>query len=151
MELLPADDYQEQTLFAIADTIDNSVAQGISRKVRWPSSYVTNSYIPLIANYFAEHQSEVSIVSDEASRLRCLTASQHHHQALRAHQQPRRPVGPSLPWKKDCALLTTSPEDTPRSLYELVEQLFADLQLDRFDESERLCLRLLRPPAKVLH
>jgi len=68
IRLLPAEDYQEQTLQQIADTIGDLTAQGIPQRdiailVR------TNALIPIIAQYFMEQNPEVTIVSDEAFRL----------------------------------------------------------------------------------
>ena len=68
IRLLPADDYQEQTMTAIADTIRALQQQGVALHdiailVR------TNKHIPLIAAYFDEHLPDVRIISDEAFRL----------------------------------------------------------------------------------
>ena len=68
IRLLPAEDYQEQTLQQIADIIGDLTAQGIPQRdiailVR------TNALIPIIAQYFMEQNPEVTIVSDEAFRL----------------------------------------------------------------------------------
>jgi len=68
IRLLPAEDYQEQTLQQIADAIGDLTAQGIPQRdiailVR------TNALIPIIAQYFMEQNPEVTIVSDEAFRL----------------------------------------------------------------------------------
>ena len=66
--LLPADDYQQQTLTLLARQVATLLEQGVSATditilVR------TNSFIPLIANFFMEQMPEVSVVSDEAFRL----------------------------------------------------------------------------------
>ena len=66
--LLPSADYQEEVLNEMADTIFQLLEQGVKQSniailVR------TNSYIPLIANYFIDNHSEINIVSDEAYRL----------------------------------------------------------------------------------
>ncbi len=66
--LLPAEDYQEQTLQEVADTIAELTARGVPQQsiailVR------VNSLIPTIAQYFLEQMPEVNIVSDEAFRL----------------------------------------------------------------------------------
>ena len=68
IRLLPVEDYQEQTLQQIADTIGDLTTQGIPQRdiailVR------TNALIPIIAQYFMEQRPEVTIVSDEAFRL----------------------------------------------------------------------------------
>ena len=68
IRLIAGDDYQEQVLQQIVDTVSNLRNQGVR-----PGSIAilvrTNSYIPLIAQYFLEHLPEVRIVSDEAFRL----------------------------------------------------------------------------------
>ena len=66
--LLPAEDYQEQTLQHMADTISELSSRDVSQKdiailVR------VNNQIPVIAQYFQEQMPEVTIVSDEAFRL----------------------------------------------------------------------------------
>jgi len=66
--LLPSDSYEGETMSQIADIIANLLSKGISQNeiailVR------TNSYIPLIAEYFMTHMPEVTIISDEAFRL----------------------------------------------------------------------------------
>lgn len=68
IELLPADDYQARTLQSVAAKVASLLDQGVQQNeiailVR------TNSYIPLIANYFTENMPSVRIVSDEAFRL----------------------------------------------------------------------------------
>ena len=68
VHLLPDDDYQEQTLQLVADTVSRLHEQGtplsdIASLVR------TNRNIPVIAEYFALHLPDIPIVSDEAFRL----------------------------------------------------------------------------------
>ena len=68
IRLLPSDDYQDQTMSLLIDTVQKLRQQGVSISdmailVR------TNKHIPLIADYFAVHLPEVRIVSDEAFRL----------------------------------------------------------------------------------
>ena len=68
VHLLPDDDYQEQTLQLVADTVSRLHEQGtplsdIAILVR------TNRNIPVIAEYFALHLPDIPIVSDEAFRL----------------------------------------------------------------------------------
>lgn len=130
MELLPNDDYQQQTLLHMAGTIDELRAQGI------PQSKIailvrTNSYIPLIAKFFAEHQSEVSIVSDEAFRLDASQPVNIVIQALRAINNPTDHIARAY-LHKTCPDYSL-PDDISLSLYELVERLFADFHLDQFD------------------
>ena len=66
--LLPTEDYQAATLQLVADAISELRSRGVPQKdiailVRM------NNQIPMIAQYFQEQMSEVTIVSDEAFRL----------------------------------------------------------------------------------
>lgn len=82
VRLLPADDYQANTLLYIKDTIDTLLQQGVLQNdiailVR------TNDIITLIANYLAKEMPDVNIVSDEAFRLEASTSVQLLIDALR--------------------------------------------------------------------
>ena len=143
VELLPADDYQEQTLSRLVDTIqelcDSQVPQSkIAILVR------VNSYIPIIANYFAEHLPTVSIVSDEAFRLDASLPVTIIIHALRFITHPDDQLARAF-LVKTCGEVVQFDEAWPakyrkQALYELVEQLFADLGLDRFaDQSAYVC------------
>ena len=64
--LLPQDDYQNEVLNKLTDTIDMLLSKGIKAKdiailVR------SNHNIPMVAEHFAEHMPQVRIVSDEAT------------------------------------------------------------------------------------
>lgn len=68
IELLPSNDYQEQVLQHLSESVSELIVKGVSQKdiailVRY------NFHIPIIAQYFLEHLPTVSIVSDEAFRL----------------------------------------------------------------------------------
>lgn len=68
ISLLPADNYEEETMVRMANYVELLLSEGIQTKdiailVR------ANRAIPLIANYFAENVDGVSVVSDEAFRL----------------------------------------------------------------------------------
>ena len=138
IELLPSENYQEQSLGKLVDI----VADLRSRQI--PQNKIailvrTNSYIPLIANYFAEHCSEVSVVSDEAFRLDASRPVNIIVQALQYLTHPDDQLARAFLAKTASVPLDT---DHYRSLplYELVEQLFADFRLDRFDdESAYIC------------
>ena len=87
IRLLPSDDYQEQTLQQLADTIGHLTAHGIPQRdiailVR------VNALIPVIAQYFMEQRPEVTIVSDEAFRLDASPAVNLLVQALRLLTHP---------------------------------------------------------------
>jgi len=104
----------------------------------------TNSYIPIIANYFAEHCPDFSIVSDEAFRLDASRPVNIIIETLRLLAYPDDPMAQAF---LDKALSEpVSIDEAKRQgylslpLYELVEQLFADFHLDTFDEqSAYLC------------
>ena len=139
IELLPADDYQEQTLQRLVDTISGLIAQGIPQS-KMAILVRVNNYIPLIANYFAEHLPAVSIVSDEAFRLDASPSVNIIVQTLRLLRNPDDQLSRAFLEKScgDLSVLSQIPAD--QSLYETVEQLFADLHLDRFpDQSAYVC------------
>ena len=68
VELLTADDYLEQTLSRITEILQDLISQGIPQD-KMAILVRTNSYIPVIAKYMAEHAPDINIVSDEAFRL----------------------------------------------------------------------------------
>ena len=85
--LLPADDYQQQTLESMADIVRTLTLQGeqphdIAILVR------NNKHIPLIADYFSINLPDLRIVSDEAFRLDASTATNLLIQALHLLTHP---------------------------------------------------------------
>lgn len=87
ISLLPKEDYQEQVLASLVDTVDSLMERGIlpheiAILVR------TNSYIPMIADYFANQRPEIPIVSDEAFRLDASVAVNLMVQALHLLTHP---------------------------------------------------------------
>lgn len=87
VRLLPAADYQEQTLLYIKETVEMLISQGVSQNdiailVR------TNDIITRIAHYFAEEMPDVNIVSDEAFRLDSSVSVQLLIDALRLLTHP---------------------------------------------------------------
>ena len=85
--LLPAEDYQEQTLQQLAETISELTSRGVPPKdiailVR------VNNQIQTIAQYFQEQRPEVTIVSDEAFRLDASVAVKLLVSALRLLTHP---------------------------------------------------------------
>ena len=87
IELLPADDYQQQTLRRLTETVGELLAQGASLRdiailVR------SNASIPLIARHFVAEMPEVPIVSDEAFRLDASSAVRLLIHALRLLVHP---------------------------------------------------------------
>ena len=165
IRLLPNDDYQEQTMASIADTIRELQQQGVALHdiailVR------TNKHIPLIAAYFDEHLPDVRIISDEAFRLDASVSICLLIQALHLLTHPddllakativklyqRTVLGNSVAEQelfiKDRDLDTLLPEAyiqhtqelLQMPLYELVERLYSIFQLERLNEqSAYLC------------
>lgn len=135
IDLLPAEDYQENTLSLLTDIVRQLLADGVSQSdiailVR------TNNLIPVIANYFAEQMSnEVSIVSDEAFRLDASLSVNIIVNALRLLANPHDELSHAYLHKIAGQGLPNDTEALPRlPLYELVEQLFIHFQLNRFDD-----------------
>ena len=68
IELLPAEDYQEQVFQRLTETVNELLTAGATQE-QIAILVRTNAVIPLIAQYFMEQMPEVTIVSDEAFRL----------------------------------------------------------------------------------
>ena len=159
ISLLPDDDYQEQTLQRLADTVSQLLAEGASQNdiailVR------VNKYIPLIADYFGTRLPDVQLVSDEAFRLdasvsACLLIQALHllthpddllakativklyHRSVLGEQMAEsdllikdRPLDSLLPEE----YVTRREELLHMPLYELTERLYAIFQLERLGE-----------------
>ena len=163
--LLPAKDYQTESLAQLADTISMLQDQGVKPQeiailVR------TNNIIPAIADYVRENIPRVSIVSDEAFRLDASVSVCLLVQALYLLTHPddllakatiaklyqRSVLGnqtvESELFIKDRSLddllpdgfLQQAPALLHLSLYELAERLFSIFQLERLkEESAYVC------------
>ena len=68
IELLPTEDYQAQVFQRLTETISELLATGATQE-QIAILVRTNAVIPLIAQYFMEQMTSVTIVSDEAFRL----------------------------------------------------------------------------------
>ena len=135
VELLPADDYQEQTLSRLVDIVTDLRQRQIPQE-KMAILVRVNSHIPLIANYFSAHCPEVSIVSDEAFRLDASLPVNIIVQALRLLAHPDDQLAKAF-LEKACEgewPLDPSVDYAAMPIYELVERLFADFRLDRFDD-----------------
>ena len=159
IRLLPADDYQTHTFNLLAETIQALQDKGTELKdiailVR------KNKHIPLIAEYFAVHQPNIRIVSDEAFRLDASVSVTILIQALYLLTHPDDVLAKAIIAKlyqrsvlgnteAECQLLIKDrplDELLPEAycqhtdellqlpLYELVERLYAIFQLERLDE-----------------
>lgn len=143
VQLLPGDDYEQRTLELLCEQVqtlmqNGTAAHDIAILVR------SNSHIPVIANYFTEHLPQVKVVSDEAFRLDASTAVLSIVHALRYLAHPD-----DLITKACLSSLLTDGHDVEAllgqhllqlPLYELVEQLYALLSLQRLgNQSAYLC------------
>ena len=159
IQLLPAKDYQTETLQQLTDTVsmlldEGAKPQDIAILVR------TNSTIPLVADYFSEHMPQIRIVSDEAFHLDasvsvCLLVQALHvlthpddqlAKATIAKLYQRTVLGNSVAeselFIKDRPIDDLLPPDFIQQtaallhlpLYELTERLFHIFQLDRLKE-----------------
>ena len=165
IRLLPGDDYQEHTMEAIINTVQQLRQQGVALHdiailVR------TNKHIPLIAAYFDEQLPDVRIISDEAFRLDASVSICLLIQALHLLTHPddllakativklyqRTVLGNTIAESelliKDRNLDSLLPEAyiqhtqelLQMPLYELVERLYSIFQLERLNEqSAYLC------------
>ncbi len=165
IRLLPAENYQEETMTILAETINRlktagTPLQDIAILVR------TNKYIPTIAEYFNVHHPDIPLVSDEAFRLDASTAASLLIQALHVLTHPEdllaratvaklyhrhvvgntlsdnellikdRPIDKLLPE----AFTTHRDELLQMPLYELVERLYTIFQLDQMEgQSAYIC------------
>ena len=141
VELLTAEDYQQQTLSRITEILRGLISQGISQD-KMAILVRTNSFIPVIAKYMAEHAPDINIVSDEAFRLDASQPVNILMQALRLIVHPHDQLARAFIEK---TVHTTFDDERctkykSLSLYELAERLFADLRLSDYGEqSAYLC------------
>ena len=159
INLLPQEDYQEQTLNDIVDTVSQLLAVGTS-PCKIAILVRTNNYIPLVADYFSEHLPDIRIVSDEAFRLDasvsiCLLVQALHllthpddllAKATIAKIYQRSVLGNTMNENelliKDQSLDDLLPQDyightaelLRLPLYELTERLYSIFQLERLNE-----------------
>ena len=165
ISLLPGEDYQQQVLVELTDTVQMLIDKGVA--LRQIAILVrSNRMIPAIADYFALQLPEVRIVSDEAFRLDASAACSLIVQALHLLTHPddmlaqativklyhRAVLHEQLTddqlFRHDIPLSTLLPEAfsghtdelLQMSLYELAERLFAIFRLQTLtDESGYVC------------
>jgi len=143
VELLTGDDYKEQTLCAIADTVSSLVRRHIPQS-RIAILVRTNLYISLIANYLSECLPSVNIISDEAFRLDASMPVNIIVQALRLITRPDDQLARAFLEKTTHNLALFNDQRlgyyNSLALSELTEQLFDDLELQRYEsQSGYLC------------
>lgn len=143
--LLPAADYEQHTLEALCEQMRNLIANGtptadIAILVRY------NRDIPPIANYLMEQLPGLKVVSDEAFRLDASPAVVAIVTALHHLAHPDDQIAKVCIERMMAEAETTGGQDILNQnllqlpLYELTEQLFGLLQLDRLsDQSAYLC------------
>lgn len=87
ISLLPSDEYEENTLTNVCDTITMLLGKGVQ-----PNEIAillrTNKHIPIVAQYLSEHLPNVQLVSDEAFRLDASLAVNTLVQALHLLAHP---------------------------------------------------------------
>ena len=165
ISLLPRNDYQQQVLVELADTVRMLMNKGVTpRKIA--ILVRSNRMIPAIADYFALQLPEVRIVSDEAFRLDASAACSLIVQALHLLTHPddmlaqativklyhravlHQQLTDDQLFRQDIPLSTLLPEAFSQhaeellqmSLYELSERLYSIFQLQTLtDESGYVC------------
>ena len=156
VSLLPKEDYLQQVLDTLGDTIQTLLSNGIDQR-RIAILVRSNKLIPTIAEYFAAHMDGVNIVSDEAFRLDASTATNLIVQALHllTHPDDLLAKGTVVKYYQTAVLGNTLSDNSlflrdqsldpllpeaftahteelrQLSLYELAERLYAVFQLDR--------------------
>ncbi|MBQ6203676.1 MAG: UvrD-helicase domain-containing protein [Prevotella sp.] len=146
ISLLPPDDYFNETINVIVNTVKELKANGISDSeicilVR------SNKYIPLIADAFMQLLPDVNIVSDEAFRLDASLAVCTLIQAFRSLITPSNPLLEANLRKayqringRDDLQLPLSPQLLNLPLTDLTNKLFNIFHLELLDdESAYIC------------
>lgn len=88
IKLFPSDDYEQQTLDEICDTVEKLLSEGI-RQDRIAILVRNNKFIPPIANYLMTHVSGLTVVSNEAFRLDASVAVNALVMAIRLLAHPQ--------------------------------------------------------------
>ena len=165
ISLLTRDDYQQQVLVQLADTVRMLTEKGVT-PLQIAILVRSNRMIPAIADYFALQLPDVRIVSDEAFRLDASAACTLIVQALHLLTHPddiltqativklyhravlHEEMGDDQLFRQETPLSTLLPEAfslhteelLQMSLYELTERLFTIFQLHTLtDESSYIC------------
>jgi len=154
IRLLPADDYQQQTLELLCEQVSSLIQQGVQQE-EIAILLRTNSFIPVIANYFMEHLPDVQIVSDEAFRLDASVAVNTIIQAFRYLTNPDDKIALaflSKIWSDTPLHQGSVNEKLPKAftdnadmlfrmpLHELAEHIYALFRIEQIkDQSAYLC------------
>ena len=145
VELLPAKDYQQQTLDHLTEAIGMLIEKG-TRVTDIAILVRKNDLIPLIANHLMALLPEVPVVSDEAFRLDASTAVTTIVSALRALAYPEDAITRAYLARIYSGRLDGGlPEGFNESLlkmplYDIAEHLYGLFRLDRMHgQSAYLC------------
>ena len=151
IRLLPANDYDEETLRIVGEQVDALLSSGIETKniailVR------KNKHIPVLANYFTTTRPHVNIISDEAFRLEASLAVNTIVNVLRMLVNPQDSISREnsvRAWHVMAKPDDTPPpalESAPREDYlhmplnDLCERIFREWKLERIaQESGYVC------------
>ena len=137
--LLPAEDYEQQTLEALTNQIAQLLEEGV------PAGDIAilvraNNYIPLIASHIMEQLPEVKVVSDEAFRLDASPSVVSIVTALRFLAHPDDAIARAYLTENGGLFSALSSQLLQLPLYELTEKLYTILHLERLSEqSAYLC------------
>lgn len=165
ISLLPSDEYEENTLTNVCDTITMLLGKGVqSNKIA--ILLRTNKHIPIVAQYLSERLPNVQLVSDEAFRLDASLAVNTLVQALHLLAHPDDTIAKASLAKiyqkeilkqelseselvlNDNEYNALLPSDYIKNvdtlvklpLYELTEQLYSLFHIDRLEnQSAYIC------------
>ena len=137
IRLLPAGDYEEQTLRMLVSQVEELLDAGAS-----PGDIAilvrTNAHIPLIANRFLEQLPQLRVVSDEAFRLDASTAVQTIVRGMQFLADPANTIAQAF-----LARIYTSEALHERSIAEMLPAALSEereqlLRMPLYDLAERL-------------
>jgi ATP-dependent exoDNAse (exonuclease V) beta subunit len=141
IELFPKEDYQNNTLLQLADSVNDLTSKGIPYK-KIAILVRSNKTIQLIANYFMENWPNMPLVSDEAFQLDASTSVNTIISALRYITHPDNELEEAFLKKSGkLDILITHIEDfRAKPLYDLAENLYNIFGLSELaDQSAYIC------------
>ncbi|MBR1462715.1 MAG: UvrD-helicase domain-containing protein [Prevotella sp.] len=140
--LLPKQDYNENTLSMIADTVNELIEAG-AKENEIAILVRANKHIPVIAEYFQQHQKHLKVISDEAFQLSFSLAvrSLVNMCEMIVHPQnmlARANVEKAYTLINDCDMPEITEEQRNEllrmPLIDMMEELFRWLHLDKLDD-----------------
>ncbi|MCH4147424.1 MAG: UvrD-helicase domain-containing protein [Prevotella sp.] len=141
IELFPKEDYQNNTLLQLADSVNDLTSKGIPYK-KIAILVRSNKTIQLIANYFMENWPNIPLVSDEAFQLDASTSVNTIISALRYISHPDNELEEAFLKKSEkLDILIAHIEDfRAKPLYDLAENLYNIFGLNELtDQSAYIC------------